>query len=59
MNKISAAPAPPAPVRKEFPETWLWQTIAPKRLDLVLNDLDFTSECSLIACGQYVYKMFC
>ncbi|XP_035917630.1 CD109 antigen-like isoform X4 [Anopheles stephensi] len=25
-----SAPAPPAPVRKEFPETWLWQTIAPK-----------------------------
>lgn len=25
-----------APVRKEFPETWLWQAIAPERWDLLL-----------------------
>lgn len=29
----SASPQP-VTVRKEFPETWIWQSIAPKRLAL-------------------------
>ncbi|XP_041780457.1 CD109 antigen-like isoform X4 [Anopheles merus] len=27
-DSVSPAPAPAVPVRKEFPETWLWQTVA-------------------------------
>lgn len=39
VKKILTAPAPAAPVRKKFPETWLWQAIAPKRLDLIMKNL--------------------
>ena len=41
----SPAPAPVVPVRKEFPETWLWQTIAAERFDKSFL-LFFSSFCS-------------
>lgn len=41
--------APTAPVRKEFPETWLWQTIASERwTDKLFAFLSNTLPCPLV-----------
>lgn len=52
MQKVASTPFAEAPVRKEFPETWLWQTIGQKRLD-VLN-LSLLSYLVMFL-FQYVY----